>query len=766
MFLERLELQGFKSFAQKTSLTFPQVVGNQKRGVTSIVGPNGSGKSNIADGVRWVLGEQSLKTLRGKKSEDVIFTGSQKKSRLGMAEVSLYLNNQENRVPIDYSEIVITRRLYRSGESEYLINKQKARLADINLMMAKANFGTKSYAIIGQGMVESILVLTQQEKKEFFDEAAGVRQFQIKRDDAINKLRRTEDNLYEAEMLLAEITPRLRSLTRSVNRLKRREELEKELERKRIQYYSFHLQKLTKERDKFFDSYQELLRTQEKRDEEVKRLQQEIGKYDKLASRTDVFNELQEKYQKFLNEKNELRHKKVKLESQIEVLKRTSAPKEVIIPLEKIILELEKIDTEQGKLISDLKNAENLDRVHELASKLDENHQAIVKLIDEVRNPSGTKDEIKIDQSILIELEAVEKKISNIETEIADQQKRITLFNKEEEEKNKSFFNLQKDLQEKQLKLSEIVNEVNNLKVELTRVDTKKEDLIHEIKEEVDEPDTIIKNGNKVTELDEDVTLENIHKLKHQLELIGGIDPETEKDYEETKKRHDHLFKQSADLKEAIKSLAQAVKELDERIKKQFNEAFNSINNEFQKYFKILFSGGSAKLIKILPQPPKKEEQKKDEENGEEQEEEEEEQEVKEEKRQRIADKLSDTGIIGVDIHAHPPGKKLKNVGMLSGGERAMTAIALICAIISNNPSPFVFLDEVDAALDEVNSERFAKIIDDLSTKTQFIIITHNRATMLKSKILYGTTMGDDGVSKIISLELKEVDKVINSKGK
>jgi len=151
MYLEKLEINGFKSFAQKVVLDF-------KPGTTAVVGPNGSGKSNVADAIRWVLGEQSLKLLRGKKSEDVIFSGSDKKARLGLAEVSLILNNEKDEAGLGLSEICLTRRLYRNGESEYLINKQRTRLLDIQMLLAKSSFAQTSYSIIGQGMIDSFLL--------------------------------------------------------------------------------------------------------------------------------------------------------------------------------------------------------------------------------------------------------------------------------------------------------------------------------------------------------------------------------------------------------------------------------------------------------------------------------------------------------------------------------------------------------------------------------------------------------------------------------
>ena len=189
MFLEKLEIQGFKSFANKNELIFPGFLSGGKRGITAVVGPNGSGKSNVADAVRWVMGEQSMKTLRGKKSDDIIFAGSDKRGKLGMAEVSLYLNNEDGSAPIDYAQLVITRRLFRDGASEYIINGARVRLFDIQMLLAKANIGHKTYSVIGQGMVESFLNTSLSERKEFFDEATGVRQYQIKRDDALNKLR-------------------------------------------------------------------------------------------------------------------------------------------------------------------------------------------------------------------------------------------------------------------------------------------------------------------------------------------------------------------------------------------------------------------------------------------------------------------------------------------------------------------------------------------------------------------------------------------------
>jgi len=261
MFLEKLELNGFKSFAHKTTLEF-------KPGITAIVGPNGSGKSNIADAVRWVLGEQSIKLLRGKKSEDVIFSGSDKKARLGMAEVSLYFNNEKDKHNLGMSEICFTRKLYRNGESEYLINKQRSRLTDIQMLLTKVGIARTSYSIIGQGMIDLFLLSTPQERKELFEEASGVKPLQIKRQQSLNKLERTEENLETAQIQLQEITPRLNSLSRQVKKLERRAEVELNLKNIQQKYYASIWHEIDKDRKVKDEKLKKLVSDQEKAEKE------------------------------------------------------------------------------------------------------------------------------------------------------------------------------------------------------------------------------------------------------------------------------------------------------------------------------------------------------------------------------------------------------------------------------------------------------------------------------------------------------------------
>jgi chromosome segregation protein len=237
VYLKRLEMLGFKSFAPRTLLEF-------STGITSIVGPNGAGKSNVADAVRWVLGEQSMRQLRGKKSEDIIFAGGHGKSALGMAEVSLTLDNSTGWVPSEYSELTVTRRSYRSGENEYLINKQKVRLKDIVLLLAQARIGHDSYTVVGQGLIDAALSLRAEERRALFEDAAGIRPYQVQRADSESRLRQTESNLDRLRDIVSEIEPRLEPLAEQSRRAIEHRQLSGELQDVLLTWYALQWRRL------------------------------------------------------------------------------------------------------------------------------------------------------------------------------------------------------------------------------------------------------------------------------------------------------------------------------------------------------------------------------------------------------------------------------------------------------------------------------------------------------------------------------------------
>ncbi|MFA6588319.1 MAG: AAA family ATPase [Patescibacteria group bacterium] len=888
MYLEKLEIQGFKSFAHKTTLEF-------QRGIAVIVGPNGSGKSNVADAVRWVLGEQSLKMIRGKKSEDVIFAGSDKKTRLGMAEVTLTLDNADRKAPIDYDKVVIARRIYKDGTSEYIMNGSATRLSDIQLLLARSNIGQRTYSVIGQGAVDAVLLASPTERKEFFDEAAGVRPFQMKREQAEHKLAATRENLGQAQLLIDEIAPRLRSLTRQVKRLSEREEIQKGLRDLQVQAYATKLVGLRQELHLVREKAGEAETEQESALEFVSTIQAKLDQEERGSTRHESFNQLQNDYQQLVEKRNRLlteraalagkvaaslakagqsnlvwlnaqkseyesklqaaedayRHLKEKfaklneqaksakteaeafdkeiknIENQllkaeeslktkttltlpdlakdvVEVVTRhqkfLQAIKAAVTPEEFSALKKEahRLEIEADKFVQKINaQAPSIDptelialqrslhesmKAKEIKTRAENILSAEVKILNEKlfneeKEISRLKEELgRISKDLKLsdlkpknpaEAEALvnqaqdemDKQLAELEAKIQEAKTGVEEFNKSEQGKRDKLFALQREAREAQDQVREAESRLGDLRVDLARLETREEDILRELRAEL--PAEYVEKVESAKKIPEHTNLskleEEVAKTKHALELIGGIDENAVKEYEETKTRYDFLTTQVADLNKAAEDLEVGIQKLEKIIKEKFETSFSKVSLEFSKYFKILFNGGHAslELVKEIILPPEAQaDLDEDEEDGDEAEE------MELEPKKIKGEKV----VTGVDIFATPPGKKLRGIGMLSGGERALTSIALICAILASNPSPFVVLDEVDAALDESNSIRFAQILEKLAHRTQFITISHNRATMQRAILLYGVTMGDDGVSKLLSVKMEDVDKVVNSK--
>jgi chromosome segregation protein len=748
MFLTKLELQGFKTFAKKTTLSFlppaalpppltpPRAGGELRFPITSIVGPNGSGKSNLADAIRWVLGEQSLKLLRGKKSEDVIFSGSDGKGRSGFAQVSLTFNNQDKTMPLEYPEVVITRRLFRDGTSDYLLNEGSVRLADIQLLLAEANVGQRSYCVIGQGMIDHILVSSPEERKDFFDDATGVKPFQIKRHEALLKLTRTHENLTEVEMLLREIEPRLRSLKRQAVRLEQRGEIEKALHELESCYYGSQWWNLMDELETARQGFDEI-------EKKIKTERAELHTLEKESERAENFGTdedtqlvgLKNQYKALGKKREALRSEQFSLEKEIELARARAQSNWAPLPLLKIVEEVEGM-VEGLKGLRGLKGLEAiLDGIESLLTRSQ-------KLSKSLQRPNP--EDIKPDPKMVEELKTKRTQEQNLVKEIDELEKTIDNYTSKERTARSELIGLQHSLREKQNQTHLLENERNTLQIALVRFEERQKALTREMDEFMKERAVGVRQEkiqNPKSKIQTDEAYPEIQRLRYKLELIGGIDPEIVKEYGETKDRFEFLDEQVKDLNAALASTEKIIKELDEQIEKQSKATFSKINKEFERYFKMLFGGGSCALVKLTREEVEETVEGGNSEQG-------------TVNRERVN---AEEKIVGIDIQATPPGKRLKALNLLSGGERALTSIALVSAIMAVNPAPFVVLDEVDAALDEANTIRFAAILEDLARTSQFIVITHNRATMEKADILYGVTMGTDGISSLLSVHLEEI---------
>ncbi|MFA5854355.1 MAG: AAA family ATPase [Patescibacteria group bacterium] len=764
MYLQRIEMQGFKTFANRTVLEFlPPKEGN--RGTTAIVGPNGSGKSNIADAVRWVLGEQSLKLLRGKKSEDVIFSGSEKRSRSGFAEVSLALNNEAGGNDIEYPEVVITRRIYRDGESEYLINKNKVKLQEVILLLARANFGQRTYSVIGQGMIDAILVASPKERKEFFDEAAGVKQYQLKRESAVRKLDASEENLKQAELILAEIEPRMRSLSRQVRRLEERANLEKELQELSILYFGTQWKQIREEMAAIDAKTKLVEESRKAKEKEIEAIRAELAGMETEETKSDGLIALQKDYEKEMEKRNSLREKEIQLKNQIrmEQMKAQAANAPALpMPLPRIVEEVSSISKRHDELVASIMGAKTLEQAQQAARELEKLGKQIEELLSELREPGHKEKQEKKEPTVPVamqkELEETLVAISEMGKTLTDLQGQMQRWGQEEAKKRGAFFEIQRKMQGFQSELFELDRHLSDHRVERARIETRRETIEREAREMMGEEAQAALAAEPKEKVDALTLSPRLHQLRTQVAAIGSIDQAVVDEYKEIKERFDFLSGQVEDLHKTKASLVVMIEELDILIKKQSDASFRRINQHFGEFFKQLFDGGTASLEKI------EREEDEDEVADAEKAAAAEAAGVEEEEKKEAVSAVPKESWLGLEIYANPPGKRVKSIHSLSGGERAMTSIALICAIMTTNPSPFVVLDEVDAALDESNASRFAAIIDELSHKTQFLVITHNRYTMQKSQVLYGVTMGEDSTSSVLSLQLEDAERIRGQK--
>lgn len=772
MLLKRLEINGFKSFANKTMLDFLLDSEHGKtHGITAIVGPNGSGKSNIADSIRWVIGEQSMKNLRGKKSEDIIFAGSGKKAKLGSARVTMFLDNSDKKIPLDFSEVSITRKIYRSGESEFLINGSRVRLQDIADLLAKAGIGKESYAIVNQGMADAVLNATPLERRSIIEDAAGVKQYQLQKERSIRKLDSTRENLDKVKALVEEIRPHLKTLKRQAEKAAQSEGVARSLKEKQLELYSFLWHSFQEERAKFVEEKDDMGRQMMNVQREVDKLNDELGKITQEERENNKIAEIEKQIREKKNQLSQLDRELIVTEGRLEIEKEKQnniRVAEEIKKMESIPVNfsyvkkaIEELRSEQEKLILRLEKVEKLEdlqdirefarviqqRLHDLRLDIEKGKKEAVKSDYEeqvAKQKQEMEKKVAEHAKIIADFQAKATKareaIQKTEKEIKELEEKIEKEATLDKERRTAFFELERNLRAKQFELDKFKDKFNEAKISLARVEVREDDLKNQVRNELKrEAETLEAIDGKINrdELEREIT-----KLKVQMEQIGGIDPMVIDEYKETNERFEFLTNESQDLEKAIVSLKEIIREMEHKIKESFDATFEVINKEFSKYFRIIFGGGNAHLTKLKIKSRKLK--------------------VAEEGNEETSpeDNLEDTDEreeVGIDISACPPGKKISNLSMLSGGERSLTSLALLFSIISHNPPPFSVLDEVEAALDEANSKRFGRIIQELSTNTQFVTITHNRETMRQASLLYGVTMGDEGISKLLSVKLDQV---------
>ena len=976
MYLKEIKIAGFKSFADKINLTLDN-------NITCIVGPNGSGKSNIVDAVKWVLGEQSVKTLRGDGSmTDVIFSGSKSRNPLNLASVTLVFDNSDSYLKVPYTEIAVTRKIYRSLENEYFINGEKCRLKDINDLFLDSGIGKYAFNIISQGEIANIINSSPYDRRVLFEEAAGVLKYKKRKEEALRKLDRTNENMIRIKDIIAELDTQIEPLRIQKDAAVKYLDYEDKLKNIEIALIASDLDSLnktfhdTKEKiDKFKeqiaeemskfassdvtlekikkdlndvnirisnynDSYIEVSNELERVNGELNILK-ERSKYDsndikvhdniiklkedklilnnRLLSLKDEINIINDKIvnldSTLKTKKNDFENKlsvQSNLEKEISVKEKnlnnfiykiksltdyieqgagvninvkrvlsnpklsgihntienlidlddsysislsavlggakdyvvvedTRSAKEAInylkennfgrvtfFPLDvikerfidddtKYLLNNEKgfigifsnlvsYDDKYSKIIKNLLGnvilVDNIDNAN-LISKHINNRYRIVTLSGEVINIGGSITGGKIKTSSVVaerhELnnlvsskKSLEEEIALLNNQLIDISDNVDKFKEEvfslekdkmllEEEKvfkNKQYEDckLEHDLKEKEINnLNSLENNAikaaeDNLMNKYYEIMAKKDSLEKKSKVAIEEKEklqalleeqeanyklsnanlrhlendlkeceiinsktsvrmdnllnTLSENyqmtfekarANYILDIDEDIARAQVSDYKNELRKIGSVNIGAIEEFDRVNTRYQFLKKQSSDLEEAEVTLLNIIDELDTVMKEEFYKAFKLIEVEFDKVFKELFNGGSAKIKLTDP------------------------------------DDLLGTGIL---INVSPPGKKLSSISLLSGGEKTLAAISLLFAILNIKKVPFCLFDEVEAALDEVNVDRVGAYFKKYSGRTQLIVITHKKKTMEYANTLYGITMQESGVSKLVSVKL------------
>ncbi|MFY9461573.1 MAG: hypothetical protein WAP51_00015 [Candidatus Sungiibacteriota bacterium] len=725
MKLSQLQLSGFKSFAKTTRLEFAHAV-------TAIVGPNGSGKSNVAEGIRWALGEQSMKSLRGKRGEDLIFNGSPEAPRMGKASVKLIFDNHDGKIPLDFDEVVFERKIFRDGINEYYLNDSQVRLKDVVELLARMGLGETKHNIIGQGEVDRILLSGARERREMLEDAIGLKVYQLKKTETERKLEETSKNIVSAQSLSKEIAPHLKFLRLQAEKAENREAIEQTLREVELAWLKKSRGNITVELARLDHEHGPEEKRLSRLEEEIKAIEKDVVALESKLGKSVHSQSFDEKILAAENERQTLLLELGRIEGKLEVEAKTPAALQKSVDAGFIRRHL----TSFLDRLEEVHVIDDLDEVRERIESLITNVESLLGELEEKAH-EATNGKRGNASGLEETRESLQKKLTLLQTEIGSMREINQKESRESTEFRETILKYERTLREKEEERNDLRSLLQRWLFEKERIEEKRRELEEEeyrykiTPQELEAFDLAPFSSETADELKK-----KVEKYRIKLEEIGGIDPLVVKEYQETKTRYEFLEREIADLEGASRDLRFLIKELEETMERDFESGFNKIKEEFNNYFRIIFGGGKG----VLKYVPLRERQEGDEESGGEE----------------------NQAEYGIEINVDVPKKRIQGLAMLSGGERALASIALLFAITAVNPPPFLVLDETDAALDEANSHKYAAILKELSKKTQLIIITHNRETMKQAGILYGVTMASDGISKLLSLKFEEAEVYTN----
>tara|TARA_B100000212_G_scaffold341373_1_gene324376 strand:- start:5294 stop:7492 length:2199 start_codon:yes stop_codon:yes gene_type:complete len=732
MQLKHIKLSGFKSFVDSTKISFPT-------NMVGVVGPNGCGKSNVIDAIRWVLGELSAKNLRGESMVDVIFNGSENRKASGQCSIELLFDNSSAKIGgeyASYNEVSIKRVMTRDAQSDYFINNTKCRRKDVQDIFLGTGLGPSSYAIIEQGMVSKLVSAKPDELRTHIEEAAGVSKYRERRRETESRIKRTKENLSRVKDIRDEIgrlIKRLENQSKAAEKYKILKEEKSKIELDTAIIFSLEAKN---NRDGLQKKLDALNRDLKIKNAESETIQSQIDQYrtenESVLSEYDTAQrnfysigaeiaKREANLQNINKTENETKYKLEKARENLEKAKESERNFDELSPSEKAMHLINSIIETLQKY--NIKN----DNVYSKASELKELLTSILNIAS-AQSKSLTEEYLsresdlshqineaeKSKQSIQEEMEAFVSKSSEAESILISLRQKQSKFNDDlrELENKKSIVDLDtKSLSEKstnirlELKTYEINLDNSNKKIHDAGID------INEINFEDYKAITVSELEDKLTDVESKII------------RLGAINLAAPEEIAEESKRKEELDKQYDDLIEALEKLTGAIKKIDNETKTIFKDSFDAVNIKLKEVFPKLFGGGIAELT------------------------------------------LTDDDPLhaGVVLMARPPGKKNSSISQLSGGEKALTALALVFSIFDLNPAPFCLLDEVDAPLDDLNTLRFINMVEEMSKSVQFIFITHNKVSMERSDYLMGVTMQEAGVSRMVSVDVNQALELAES---
>ncbi len=768
MFLRSVTMKGFKSFPEKTELRFAP-------GVSVVVGPNGSGKSNITDAVLWALGEQSPGAVRGASMQDVISVGGKNIGARSTAEVEVVIDNSDAGINSDFSEIAITRKLDRQGEGEYRLNGARCRLVDIVEILSDANLGKEMHSVISQGRVDSIVHSKPRERRMLIEEAAGLGKFRKRRRRAELKLKATRDNLDRAMDVEREARRALRPLKQQANAAEIGARIEREELGLKSQLVAEELRfgedRLNKAREAAEQARGQRKSLEEKLSGVSKRRRAAEERFaERDRERTaiwGVLNSLRSGQERIAIGTSAIVERSRSLEGRLEALRVELAPLTFDLGSSgsasersrRLVEELSEVDAGLSSAVEGLRQARGEGPEADRLAALSEVHSGAERATRHARRAEGLLGERHRERlgermaeveglmSSIAELSKAGESVGEAVRERVTRAERTVIGDQGDADEIAAELKLCSDEEiEIQAKLRAVAEQVTSAEVEAAHLSDRRAEAAAELGRIAEKLDREIPEAEEPLDEEERQTIDRrLSNLRLRRERLGPVNPLAQREYEEALEHLEQLLSQREDTERALRELEGIIRDIDEEITRSFDQTFAATAENFEQMIGHLFPGGSGRLrsVDLRPAPEATEEGEGDAEEA-----------VEPDEDELQAD-------LGVELEVTPAGKRMRQMKLLSGGEKAMTALAFVFAVFLARPCPFYILDEVEAALDDANITRFLEMVRRFSDRTQFIIVTHQKLTMDAADVLYGVSMGGDGVTKVVSRRLpRELEAV------